>query len=91
MAETQKQLIDRRFGRKSEAVLITLIEEGTTGETKQIASTVNYSDFGLRIKTAITLVSGQRLYIPHFGHCRVKWVRIGQTDPLCEAGLEIVR
>jgi hypothetical protein len=53
------------------------------------AISLDQSLSGMRIQTEAPLVSGERIYVPYTGTCRVVWVRdLGGSSK--EAGVELI-
>lgn len=73
---------------------MTLLVESDGKKYEQIASTVDLSKRGLRIRTTAALSQGQILDVIckrwHLGHCRVVWVAPAGFDRPSEVGLEIL-
>ncbi len=84
----------RRVERWSGMVPVTLLVDADGKKHKQIASTVDFSQRGLRVRTAAALRQGQVLEVfwheGHLGKCRVAWVAPGGLDRPSEVGLEIL-
>ena len=73
---------------------ITFVVENRGRKYEYIASTVDHSNKGLRIRTATALSPGQTLDVyscgGRLGHCRVVWVAPAGSTRLGEVGLEIL-
>ena len=84
----------RRVERWSGMVPVTLLVDADGKKFKQIASTVDFSQRGLRIRTSAALRQGQLLEVfwheGRLGECRVAWITPGGLDRPSEVGLEIV-
>ncbi len=84
----------RQVERWAGIVPVTLLVDADGKKYKQIASTVDFSQRGLRIRTTAALHQGQLLEVfwheGHLGKCRVAWVAPGGLDLPTEVGLEIV-
>jgi PilZ domain len=88
--------IKRRFRRKTERIPITLLMKNQGLEFQRTASTVDFSEQGLRVRTTAELSEGQIVYVlasrgfAPLGYCRVVWVR--ETDHIRrnEAGLKLM-
>jgi hypothetical protein len=84
----------RRVERWAGMVPVTLLVDADGKKFKQIASTVDFSQRGLRIRTSAALRQGQMLEVfwheGRLGECRVAWVTPGGLDRPSEVGLEIV-
>jgi hypothetical protein len=84
----------RRVERWAGMVPVTLLVDADGKKYKQIASTVDLSQRGLRIRTTAALRQGQVLEVfwheGHLGKCRVAWVAPGGLDLPTEVGLEIL-
>jgi len=88
--------IKRRSRRKTERIPVTLMLKDQGREFERSASTVDFSDEGLRVRTAAPLSEGQIVYvlasrgfIP-LGYCRVVWVRETNLQRPNEAGLKLM-
>lgn len=84
----------RRVERWAGMVPVTLLVDAHGNKFKQIASTVDLSQRGLRIRTSAALRQGQLLEVfwheGRLGKCRVAWVTPGGLDRPSEVGLEIL-
>jgi len=84
----------RRVERWAGMVPVTLLVDADGKKYKQIASTVDFSQRGLRVRTTAALHQGQLLEVfwheGRLGKCRVAWVAPGGLDLPTEVGLEIV-
>jgi hypothetical protein len=84
----------RRVERWSGMVPVTLLVDADGKKFRQIASTVDFSQRGLRIRTSAALRQGQLLEVfmheGRLGECRVAWITPGGLDRPSEVGLEIV-
>ncbi len=88
--------IKRRSRRKTERFPITLLMKDQGREFERSASTVDHSEKGLRVRTAVPLSEGQIVYVltsrgfSPLGYCQVVWVR--ETNPArqSEAGLKLM-
>jgi hypothetical protein len=85
----------RRVERWAGMVPVTLLVDADGKKFKQIASTVDLSQRGLRIRTTAALQKGQLLEVfwheGRLGECRVAWVTPGGLDRPSEVGLEILK
>ena len=89
--------IPRRSERISESVPITLLAKFSGIQTEFPASTVDYSEHGLRVRTSFPLSQGQAVFARSadqeidLGFCRVVWAQTTEIDsPTTEAGLAYV-
>ena len=84
----------RRVERWAGMVPVTLLVDADGKKYKQIASTVDFSQRGLRVRTTAALHQGQVLEVfwheGRLGKCRVAWVTPGGLDRPSEVGLEIL-
>lgn len=75
---------------------ITLLLNSRTTGIEHPASTINMSESGLRIQTSAALDQGQTLDVltentgSRLAHCRVVWVQPQKSEPVYEAGLQIL-
>lgn len=87
--------VPRRVERWAGVMPVTLVVESHGRKYEHIASTVDGSETGLRIRTNTALTPGQTLEIysdgGHVGFCRVVWVSPAGSVRPCEVGLEILR
>ena len=81
----------RQTERFPERIPVALHLQTPEGETCESAITIDISIYGLQIETRARLAPGQLVTVPHFGDCRVVWVRTLGRDKPCQAGLKVVR
>ena len=86
--------LPRRAERWAGVMPVSLLVERGGRKFEQIASTVDLSDLGMRIRTTTALSQGQTLEVfcwgKRVGCCRVVWVSAAGSDRPGEVGLQIL-